>query len=243
MVSAVKLFFLEGKMSELVADCPRCSAKSITFDLMQENYIRTAHGWQNWYETFCICRHCRKATIFILSEDSTKIGVVIKEKGLANIPGAVNDFMRREGYVNIRNLAAVSPPDHLPENINAAFNEGAACMSIHCFNASGTMFRLCIDLATRPMLPESNSDGLNNNIRRSLGLRLIWLFDNNKLPESLKELASCIKEDGNDGAHAGTLTKEDAEDQLDFTSVLLERLYTEPEKLKLAEKRRQERRS
>jgi hypothetical protein len=58
----------------------------------------------------------------------------------------------------------------------------------------------------------------------------------------LRELASCVREDGNDGAHAGTLSKEDAEDLLDFTCALLERLITEPKRLELAEARRNERR-
>jgi hypothetical protein len=44
---------------------------------------------------------------------------------------------------------------------------------------------------------------------------------------------------GNDGAHQGTLTKEEAYDLLDFTTALLERVFTEPEKIKLAEERRQ----
>jgi hypothetical protein len=55
-------------------------------------------------------------------------------------------------------------------------------------------------------------------------------------------LSDCIREDGNDAAHRGALGKPDAEDIQDFTVALLERMYTEPERLKLAEKRRQERR-
>jgi hypothetical protein len=42
---------------------------------------------------------------------------------------------------------------HLPANIENAFSEGAGCLSIECFNAAATMFRLCVDLATRPLLP------------------------------------------------------------------------------------------
>ena len=104
------------------------------------------------------------------------------------------------------------------------------------------MFRLCIDIVTREMLPEGDADGPNARVRRNLGLRLPWLFDHGILPESLRELSSCVREDGNDGAHTGTLTSVDAEDLLDFTRVLLERLYTEPERLKLAKARRDERR-
>ena len=62
------------------------------------------------------------------------------------------------------------------------------------------------------------------------------------MPNDLRELSTSIREDDNDGAHAGTLKKEDAEDLLDFSGALLERLYIEPEKLRLAGKRREARR-
>jgi hypothetical protein len=111
-----------------------------------------------------------------------------------------------------------------------------------CFNGAGTMFRLCIDHATRSLLPEQDRDGLNNRIRRSLGLRVGWLLDQGILPDTLRDLSTCVREDGNDGAHAGTLSRDDAIDLLDFTFVLLERLYSEPERIRRAEERRRERR-
>jgi Domain of unknown function (DUF4145) len=91
-------------------------------------------------------------------------------------------------------------------------------------------------------LPKEEVDGLTSKIRRDLGLRLPWLFNNSKLPAELRDLLSCVKEDGNDGAHAGTLKKSDAEDLLEFAHAFLERLYTEPEKLRLAKERRDDRR-
>ena len=104
------------------------------------------------------------------------------------------------------------------------------------------MFRLCVDRATKDLLPTTAEPGLNANVRGKLAFRLTWLFDNGKLPEGLRELSTSIREDGNDGAHDGahdgTLTAHDAADLLDFTTALLERLYTEPEKLKLAKARR-----
>src|SRR5262249_46656594 len=128
------------------------------------------------------------------------------------------------------------------------------CLAVECFNAAGTMFRLCIDLATRPLLPPLPSghqtglpvpeevEGLTPKVRRDLGLRLPWLFDHSILPKELRELSSCVKEDGNDGAHAGTLTKADADDLHDFAYAFLERLYTEPKRLELAKERREARR-
>jgi Domain of unknown function (DUF4145) len=105
------------------------------------------------------------------------------------------------------------------------------------------MFRLAVDLTTRPLLPDGEVDGLSSKVRRDLGLRLPWLFKNGRLPRDLEELSRCIREDGNDGTHAGTLTREDALDLQDFTVALLERVFTEPERLKLAEERRAERRA
>jgi hypothetical protein len=106
------------------------------------------------------------------------------------------------------------------------------------------MFRLVIDLTTRPLLPESEDQGRpNRKVCRDLGLRLPWLFQNGRLPLDLQELSHCIREDGNDGAHIGALTMPDALDLQDFTDALLERLYSEPERLKQAKARRDQRRS
>jgi len=148
--------------------------------------------------------------------------------------------------VSLRDNVSVKAPEHVDGGLKNAFDEGSACLSIECYNAAATMFRLCVDLATRPLLPDSadtTKSQPNSKQRRDLGLRLPWLFENGFLPSDLRELAHCIKEEGNDGAHGGNLAKEDVEDLLDFTVQLLERLITVPENLKLAEKRRQTRRS
>lgn len=229
-------------MSELVADCPRCGSSKITFDVTATNTIAQKHGWQLWYETYCICRHCKRATIFVLSEKSSSNYEYLHKAGLLKIPDSLNRFLDIESFVSLKDITAVTPPEHIPPEIEAIFREGATCLAVECFNAAGTMFRLCVDLATRAMLPKEETAGLNSKTRRDLGLRLPWLFANGFLPESLKELSTCIKEDGNDGAHAGTLKQPDAEDLLDFTIALLERIYTEPERLRLAQERRNTRR-
>lgn len=230
-------------MSELVANCPRCKAKKITFDLFFGIPTHVTYGWKNWYEAFCVCRECDKSTIFVLSQKEIKFKDYLKGKNLAELGCAVNQVMDREGYISLKDETAVNPPEHLPPNIEAAFKEGAACLAIGCYNAAGTMFRLCIDLSTRAMLPDGEANGLNQRVRRNLGLRLPWLFDNGALPESLRELSDCIKDDGNDGAHEGTLSKEDAADILDFAFVILERIYTEKKRLELAKERRFTRRA
>lgn len=229
-------------MPELVANCPRCGANRITFDLVAAIKTVQHYGWQFWYEAFCICRQCRRSTTFVLSESVDGNYEYVHKKGLINLEEAINRYVSIEGTITLKDSASVEPPAHVPELIEAVFREGATCLAVGCYNAAGTMFRLCIDLVTRALLPETDTDGLNRATRRNLGLRLPWLFDSKRLPEGLRELSACVKEDGNDGAHEGTLSKGDAEDLLDFTSVLLERIYTEPERLRLAEERRRNRR-
>lgn len=231
-------------MAELVANCPRCDATHTTFDVRSQTVTGNQYNWQNRYEVFCVCRHCGKATVFVLFD----AGIPQKEhiqavNGLSNVKGSINGLVRIEGFISLKDATGKEPPEHLPENVRAAFVEGAACHAIKCHNAAGTMFRLCVDLATRPLLPQGEAASLTQKIRRDLGLRLPWLFDNGLLPSGLRDLSLCIREDGNDGAHAGTLSEDDTEDLLDFTIALLERIYTEPQRIELAKTRREKRRA
>jgi len=235
-------------MGLLVADCPRCAANQMTFDVLAQVYRFTKYEWQNWFEIFCRCRACARSTIFLVGIKQPMAGSPLTQKnGLVDVVDGLNDFLEIERFISVRDNSSISPPEHVPEEIKNVFAEGATCLTVGCFNAAAVMFRLCVDLATKPLLPlpdpsDANRAQPNAKQRRDLGLRLPWLFDNGLLPIELKELASCIKEDGNDGAHVGNLSKVDADDLLDFTIALLERLITEPEKLKIAQQRRDARR-
>jgi hypothetical protein len=228
----------------LVDDCPRCGAQRIAFDVRSLAFTKRLYDWQDHWEAFCVCGHCHRSTVFIFALTDPRFAAVRDGPGgLAGYKGAINDFVRVKGYISIKDKAATPAPEFLPDNVKAAFDEGATCLAVGCYNAAGTMFRLCVDMASLERLPAEDTAGLTKPIRRSLGLRLQWMFDNRYLPEDLRELSHCIKEDGNDGAHQGTLTEHDALDLLDFTVELLERFYTQPEKVRLAGERRAQRRS
>jgi hypothetical protein len=229
-------------MPELVADCPRCGAKKIAFDVTAYHHVGKQHNWQSWFEAFSLCRNCNRTTLFVLSQQRCADGDPLSHSGIVQV-ASLNNFYTVEGYISLKDFHHAQPPDHVPTAIKAVFDEGATCLAVECFNAAGTMFRLCVDMATRNLLPQQDTNGLNAAIRRSLGLRIPWLLDNKLLPETLRELSTCIQQDGNDGAHAGTLQKAEAEDLLDFTTALLERLFTEPERLRLAKQRRDARRA
>lgn len=231
-------------MAHLTSDCPRCGAMSITFDCDAAANVGVLYNWCDLYEAFCVCRRCGKTTVFKLQLRGSQYRDTCKDRNFWQSTAGLDSFFLEDGYVSTSDREVGQPPEHLPAEIEEAFTEGLKCLALQCFNASGTMFRLCLDRATRSFLPEPSAAGdqPNSKQRRDLGLRLPWLFDHDKLPQALRDLASAVKEDGNDGAHAGNLTKADAEDLLDFATALLERLYTEPARLRLAQERRAARR-
>ncbi|NKK62687.1 DUF4145 domain-containing protein [Rhizobium leguminosarum bv. viciae] len=231
-------------MSLLTADCPRCRAKHVTFDVeAQQSRGIVEDGWVERFEVFAVCRHCHTATLFVIDNTSAGTSSAWRDvsSGIVKYTGYLNDHFAVRGHISLKDEDTEPPPEYVPGELETVYKEGATCVSVQCWNAAGAMFRLVIDMATKSRLPPADQEP-NAKIRRSLGLRLQWLFDNGKLPDDLRELADCIKEDGNDGAHDGTLTKNEALDLRDFTYSLLERLYTAPKRLELAAARRRERR-
>jgi Domain of unknown function (DUF4145) len=230
-------------MAVLVARCPRCRAKNMTFDVRDTIEIGIEYGWQRFYEAFSVCRNCHRSITFVISQKNGQDGEFLKGNAPTHFTDSLNPHFEVDSFVCIREMGIEPPPEHVPGPIALAFREGAASVVIGCWNAAGAMFRLAVDLTTRPMLPKEDVPGLNKKVRRDLGLRLPWLFANGILPKELEGLSSCIREDGNDGVHAGSLTREASQDLQDFTIALLERIFTEPERVRLAEERRAKRRS
>ncbi|WP_033180284.1 DUF4145 domain-containing protein [Rhizobium brockwellii] len=231
-------------MSLLNSDCPRCRAKHVTFDVeAQKSRGIVESVWEERFEIFAVCRHCHRPTIFVVDNKTAGSEAAWRDvmSGVVKYTGYINDHFKVRGHVSLKDEDTDPPPEHVPEELEAVYREGATCVSVQCWNAAGAMFRLVIDMATKSLLPPEGEPPVAK-IRRSLGFRLEWLFQNGKLPTDLQELAECIKEDGNDGAHDGTLTQNEALDLRDFTYTLLERLYTAPKRLELAATRRRERR-
>ena len=122
------------EMTVLVAECPRCGARNMTFVLKESASIRRA-GW----ETFGVCRGCKKTAIFKISRR-----VPQPPHTLESVEGRDN-----LGPVTVSDRDARSSPQHVPEDIAVAFREGAKCQAVGCFNAAAAMFRLTLERANR----------------------------------------------------------------------------------------------
>lgn len=230
-------------MSEFVKDCPRCGARKVTFDIMGDVVLGTIDQLTYVFETLCLCRACNRSTIFVMHGKVKSSSHSWATGALSQYSGSLFSDIEVVSHVSISSQITIAPPEHLPAAVEACFKEGAACLAIQCFNAAGAMFRLALDIATKAML-ESYSGTIepNRDQRTKLAYRLDFLFDENVISPTLRELADSVRHDGNDGAHDGTLTEAEAEDLVDFTRLLLERIYTEPTRVLLAKSRRDTRR-
>lgn len=207
--------------------------------------IGLAQDLRNCFELFSICTHCNNSTVFVSRQDRSEASRHFFASGLNLLfyKDTLNNILEILSHISIKDVSAKQPPEYLPLQIEATFKEGATCLAVGCNNAAGAMFRLCLDLATKHQLDIANPQKVPSQAKKYLlKARLDFLFQEGILPGHLSRLATCVKDNGNDGAHDGNLTREDAEDILDFTERLLDRLYSEPERIKLAEARREERR-
>lgn len=234
-------------MSTLRADCPRCGTQRITFDTSSFLFIEDGHaGWNKRFEIFGACRNCSRSTTFVIELSAYNEQNNINELKWWSQDRHLNDAFQINGYISLKDRVTFEPPEHVPEHISAIYREGATCASVECFNAAATMFRLCVDLVTKPLLPDPSDQSVEQpkaHQRWNLKARIEWLLDQQKLPPELADLLDNLREDGNDGAHAGTLRQADVDDVADFTNLLLQRLFTDPVRLRLARERRDARRA
>lgn len=224
----------------LIGDCPRCGARRITFDVF------STFRRESWlHSMFCMCRECFEGTVFDASTNRPDIDLMRESEGQV-----ANAFCNKVS-TQVPKLHSVEKcPEFVPEDIKAIFEEAALCRAFSCYSASGAMYRKVIDQSTRKLVSAKPSDTerVEGQITwkqfKDLRLRLDWLISNNALPNELIQLVECVREDGNDAAHAlETIGAECAADLEDFSVAILETLFTIPGRVQRNIARRADRRS
>jgi hypothetical protein len=213
-----------------------------TFDTLSSWAVGQKAGWQTVYEVAAVCRHCAKGTIYVLSLTRPEYEDIQEDYHIKDKNVSLNNYFNIERYVSVLDENIHEGPKYLPGDIETICREAATCISARCWNAAGAMFRLAIDRATQNLIPTEGQQP-NKFEREKLGPRIKWLFEHKYIPDDLNQLATTIQQDGNDAAHIGNITEVEALDLMDFTYALFERLYTQPEKIRLAEARRIARRT
>ena len=137
-------------MTELVADCPRCGERQMTFAVDAVHHLEHP----DFHEGFCICHSCRRSTVFVLSGQREEIVRMLHTQ--------LDDHsVTIEGPIRPLSLTDVPLPAHLPENIRSVFNEGVSCFTMQCFHAAAVMFRLCLHLVAQDIISRKK-EGENN---------------------------------------------------------------------------------
>lgn len=222
------------------SDCPRCGQSRTTFDVVAATAAGEDESY-DLYEAFLRCRRCFRCSIGLLKATSFTQGV---PDGLSG--QYINSLFDLKDWV-FEVPGRRATPEYVPEEIARIFKEGGSCEAIQAWDAAGAMYRKVLDVATRSITPKPDSSveprPSSWKTYKDLRLRLDWLFENKLLNQGLKDLSSCIHEDGNDAAHdiAG-ITKAEAQDMADFTENVLEALYTLPGQIAENRKRRDIRR-
>lgn len=240
----------------LVHNCNFCGAKNIRFDVLtttmhQSPYDSSATYWQ----AFCQCSHCKKGCVLAI-HGGPNFHILNRITHIESYPNLcildktnISDHFKIFKIIIPPNTKQVECPKYVPENIKNIFDEATKCLSVNCYVASGAMFRLCLDLVSKNLLEKwicenpSNVNQPNKDQKEKLYNRINFLISENVIPKRLKELAHCIRLDGNDSAHDGTTGEHEALDCLDFTEALLTEIYTLTEQINEANRRRLERRS
>ncbi|QCO20117.1 DUF4145 domain-containing protein [Acinetobacter cumulans] len=240
----------------LVHNCNFCGSNNIRFDV----FITTIHKnsyyqHQIHWEAFSQCSHCKKGCILIIQKGNNFRDLYPNEYSSFDSNLCLNEKTNINDHFEVNRLL-IPPtknqrlcPHSVPETIKDIFDEATKCLSMSCFVASGSMFRLCLDLVTKDLLNkfleenQTSEHQLNKDQRNKLANRIDFLIEKQKIPKRLEELAHCIRHDGNDSAHDGNTGENEALDCLDFTEALLTEIYTVPEQIKESSRRRLERRA
>src|SRR5437016_6327132 len=132
----------------------------MTFDVLSTISTHTQYNWQRWYEAFSVCRNCHRSTIFVLSQRNPQDEDDLRQHSPTDLKTSLNPHFEVEGFIALKDIAAVPTPDHVDPPVSTAFHEGAVSVAVGNWNAAGTMFRLAIDLATKPLLPAEEVSSL-----------------------------------------------------------------------------------
>lgn len=105
----------------------------------------------------------------------------------------------------------------IPRKLRAEWDEARTCFDVKAYKATVVMVRRTLEGACR--LQGAPKSTLNRNIK--------WLLDEGKINSTLADWADLLRVLGNEGAHftGNRVSREDAEDALDFAEALLDHLY------------------
>jgi hypothetical protein len=194
--------------------CPHCSVPSLLFHVAGPHW-KGPVGTQP-AESNCLlqCQNCQEVTFVIATRHPQTIILSYKASFPLGNPA---------GSVDIR----------IPENVRNDFVEALFCETVQAYKATVVMCRRALQSSCKDLGAEGSRliDQIDN------------LFSKGRITEALKKMAHEIRKLGNAGAHPdddllSDVTKDDAEDIVEFTEQYFEHIYVMPARMAEMMKRR-----
>ncbi|MGV1834682.1 DUF4145 domain-containing protein [Rhizobium rhizogenes] len=202
-------------MGFIVRDCIRCPTKQV--QMIAQGWVETDNINA---EIFFVCQACGQGSIYWGQPDRDPVtfnGNIEKDRGRSFGGQPILAFP-----------SDIHLSEHIPERVRDLFQQAHRSRKTGLNDASGSMFRKTIDVATKGIF--STDARLAEKIpadaprARIKALAQFGIIDN-----EIFELADVALVDGNDAAHdADPYTAEEAEALEDLTFDLLERIFVRP---------------
>ena len=90
-------------------------------------------------------------------------------RGLSAATASQNNYFEVLGPITLKDMAAIDPPSHIPENLANVFTEGAVCLSVKCFNAGhaqGGLLPQTGEISTNRLMASPLLKGASANVLR-----------------------------------------------------------------------------
>ncbi|WP_080375265.1 DUF4145 domain-containing protein [Stenotrophomonas maltophilia] len=196
-----------------VGNCPHCYGEK-----MGMTWLATSQARAKAPTAVFSCNGCSELVCLTLRTGSTV------HQWISHGVGNISTEAQRNNAVIARvypKQQRVQVPDHIPDTVRRAYEQGADNANRKQSDAAAAMFRKALDVATKALDPDLAG--------KNLAPRIDALNKAGKLTNDLTEWAHAIRLDGNHGAHDDDeLTEEDIAQLSSFTELFLTYTFTLP---------------
>ena len=187
-------------MAFIIADCPHCQAKQMSFAIFGAVAISAVRARQQAHCTASAaaeCQGCFRPVALTLKSTKSRSNDSYPDfpKRVAKTTEATSDLETLE--LKLAQMwpkpAKASMPDHLPASVASAFRQAESnfLMDGH-EDAAATMYRRSLDLGLKEAFPQVKGD---------LKKRIDKLVETHDLPAAIGDWAHEVRLIGNDAAH------------------------------------------
>lgn len=199
-------------MPVLVYDCPRCASARMTHELV---YARKLDQAGNVLHAMMACARCNDTSVVVL------LPLPVGSLTPKDVPH-IEDYFKP---IDIRpKPETIEAPYGTPDRIARRFIEAEGGFRSGHWNSAVTMYRSCLDIATKQLAP--------NHAKLAMAKRIRAMSTDNQLPPAMADWADQVRLDGNEAVHGEDEFSEDEAAPLrHFTRMFLTYAYEMPQRV------------